>query len=274
MAASEDTYVMGRTEAETRRLQETSVYNELPLRHFLEDSGVRPGMIVLEIGSGAGDVAIAVAKLVGPSGSVLGLDMNAEILRTAEERVRTLGLDNVAFEVADVRQEINLIGEFDALIGRFILIHIAEPAAILKRLLKYVRPGGLVAFQEADLSMGAVSYPRRELFDQFARWQERLLVRIGTERSMGLKLYHTFLDAGLPEPFLRVQATLGNAADGTPEQGAGWLRSVLPLLVQHQIASEQEVEVDTFAARLYAEMMAKRAVIMGAPLVDAWARKR
>src|SRR5437899_1304619 len=118
---AEDTYVLGRSEHETRRLADQGEFHALPLRHFLEDAGVGPEMKVLDVGSGVGDVAIAAAKLVGPSGSVVGVEMNAPLVDTARERARAAGLDNVTFRVADVREPLGQDQEFDALVGRFVL---------------------------------------------------------------------------------------------------------------------------------------------------------
>ena len=59
-------------------------------------------MRVLDIGSGAGDVALVAAELVGPEGEVVGVDMNPEILETARDRVRQAGHRNVKFLAGDV----------------------------------------------------------------------------------------------------------------------------------------------------------------------------
>src|SRR5437016_5059168 len=96
---TEDTYVLGRSEAETQRLMRASRMMDLPLHHLFEDAGITAGMRVLDIGSGAGDVAITAAEVVGPGGSVMGVDMNPAILETAHRRVSELGLANVSFIV-------------------------------------------------------------------------------------------------------------------------------------------------------------------------------
>src|SRR5438128_110207 len=94
-------YLMGQSEEENQRLVEQARILALPLRRFLEDAGIGPGMRVLEIGSGAGDVALVAAELVGPSGTVTGVDMNGALLEKARERARSAGLGNVTFVVGD-----------------------------------------------------------------------------------------------------------------------------------------------------------------------------
>jgi precorrin-6B methylase 2 len=60
-------------------------------------------MRILDVGSGAGDVALLLADLVGPTGSIVGIDTNAEILAVARQRVLALGWTNVSFVTGDVR---------------------------------------------------------------------------------------------------------------------------------------------------------------------------
>src|SRR5215510_2378967 len=97
MDETPDTYVLGRSEAETRRLiLQNQIYGPLT-RRFFQAAGIGPGMKVLDIGSGAGDVALLIADLVGPSGSVVGVEMNESILETARARVESAGWRNVTF---------------------------------------------------------------------------------------------------------------------------------------------------------------------------------
>src|SRR5262249_37265723 len=90
-------YVMGRSEDETRRLEERAKFFEPLTRHFFQDAGICAGMRVLDLGSGAGDVSFLVADLVGPTGSVVGVDVNPDVVRTASTRAHTLGLTHVCF---------------------------------------------------------------------------------------------------------------------------------------------------------------------------------
>ena len=92
MADNERTYTMGRSKEETERLiQQSGLYEGITGR-LLRDAGLFTGMKVLDIGSGAGDVAMAAAQLVGSEGEVVGVDMNPEILETARTRAQAAGL--------------------------------------------------------------------------------------------------------------------------------------------------------------------------------------
>ena len=93
----EDSYPLGRSAAETRRLiLQHQIYGPLT-RQFLVAAGITRGMKVLDLGSGAGEVALLLADLVGPQGQVVGIDANPDILDTARERVNAAGWTNVEF---------------------------------------------------------------------------------------------------------------------------------------------------------------------------------
>src|SRR6186997_1951169 len=121
-ATETPTYTMGRTETETRRLMlQARIYHQLTHR-FLSDAGIVPGMKVLDLGSGPGDVAFIAADLVGPFGEVVGIDMNPAVLDVARSRAQAEGRTNVRFVEGDCRAA-HLPNDFDAAIGRLVLMY-------------------------------------------------------------------------------------------------------------------------------------------------------
>jgi len=60
---------------------------------FLQDAGISRGMKVLDVGTGAGDVALLAAGLVGRDGTVVGIDVNAELIETARARAAAAGFE-------------------------------------------------------------------------------------------------------------------------------------------------------------------------------------
>src|SRR5262249_37801495 len=135
-------YVMGRSADETRRLQDRAKFFEPLTRHLFEDAGIRAGMRVLDIGSGAGDVSLLVGELVGRTGSVLGVDANPEVIRIATSRAEASGSTHVSFRVGDIR-DLELDRDFDAVVGRLVLMYSTDPSATLRSALRFVRPHGL-----------------------------------------------------------------------------------------------------------------------------------
>src|SRR5438874_7493868 len=110
---AERTYVYGQSQGETQRLVQQAQDLDLPLRRAFEDAGISPGMRVLDLGSGAGDVALTAAQFVGEGGSVVGVDRSPPVLETARERAQAAGYHNVTFVAGDLDQEITLDGQFD-----------------------------------------------------------------------------------------------------------------------------------------------------------------
>jgi SAM-dependent methyltransferase len=113
---------------------------------LMEAAAPRLGESVLDVGCGAGGSSFAIAKAVGPEGSVLGVDVSAPLLARAEAERRSRGVGNVAFEQADAQTRRFETGAFDLVVSRFGVMFFDDPAAALANLGAGLRPGGRVAF--------------------------------------------------------------------------------------------------------------------------------
>jgi SAM-dependent methyltransferase len=239
----------------------------------LHDAGLTAGMRVLDLGSGAGDVALLAADLIGPTGQVVGVDRDPEVLTVARARATTAGVTNVTF-VADDLRTVELEGEFDAIIGRLVLMYVPEPVAVLRRLAGRLRQGGSVAVQEYNFSAASFQwYPAMPTWQRFWDWVRATVAQTGMQPLMGYKLAAVFQAAGLPVPHLRLEAPL---IAGDEPSGYAWvadsLRSMLPLAIRFGIATAAEVDIDTLAERLRAETVAHGGVVKTPDLVGAWTR--
>jgi SAM-dependent methyltransferase len=268
-----DSYALGRSTAETRRLiRQAQIYGPIT-RQFLVSAGIGTGMKVLDVGSGAGDVALLLADLVGPRGGVVGVEMNPVILETARARVDAVGWTNVTFLDGDVTS-VALEDDFDAVVGRWVLMYLPDPVAVLRRLLGRLRPGGIVAFQENDFTYPPTTFPPAHLHQQVMRWTTPPPGSPGPDQQMGSKLYRTYLDAGLPEPQLRLDAPVGGGEDWPGyAYVADTVRSLLPMMEQMGVVSAEDVDIETLADRLRAEALELRGVQMLPIVMGAWARK-
>src|ERR1700754_2018869 len=93
--SGDSTYVLGHVDHEIRRLMlQGRLYDDFT-EHVLRLAGLRPGMQVLDVGSGPGDVSFAAARIVGPTGTVLGVDAAPDIVDLARKRAADKGLVNV-----------------------------------------------------------------------------------------------------------------------------------------------------------------------------------
>jgi SAM-dependent methyltransferase len=105
-------------------------------------AGLIPGQRVLDLASGVGDPAIAIARAVGPAGSVLGTDLVEEMLAFAREEATAAGITNIEFRVADAERLDLPPASFDAATMRFGLMFLPDPVACLTRVRSALRPGG------------------------------------------------------------------------------------------------------------------------------------
>ena len=253
------TYTLGRTSHETTRLIEQSrIYGESTQR-LCKRAGITEGMRVLEIGSGAGDVALTLAELVGPTGQVIGVDVNASILDTARQRAANVGMRNVEFIAGDARR-LAFADKFDAIVGRFVLMYMAKPGNAFAKLITHLKPDGIAAFQEPEYTLyPAFLHPDTPLMNQLIRWILDVFTHSGAHLDMGIGLYRAFVDAGLPPPTMHFEAPIGAA-----ETWAGYrymatiFQSLLPLLEKYGLATAKQVDVDTLAVRLREEVLASK----------------
>jgi SAM-dependent methyltransferase len=273
--ANDDTYVMGRSAEEERRLQRQSAWSARPTRQLFADAGIAPGMKVLDLGSGAGDVAMLAAATVGPDGRVIGVDTNPDILETARRRAQEAGHANITFIPGDLRA-VALDDDFDAIVSRLILVHLPDPAAALRDLLCHLRPGGVVTAYEPDFTLLGEAYPPCPLYTRACSWFAQGAGSAGLELAMGFKLHQVFIDAGLGAPQMYVDALAGGSPDFLDDftvYCAESIRSVLPLIVRGGFATEEEVGIETLGARLRDEMLSQGATVRHILFMGAWARK-
>ena len=138
-AASGSSYVLGHADVEVQRLLlQGRLYDDYT-EHALRLAGLRPGMRVLDIGCGPGDVSFIAARLVGPTGTVLGVDAAPEMVELARARAAERGLSAVHFTQAAI-DAIALDEPVDAVVGRLILMHLPDPAATLRHLARSCAP--------------------------------------------------------------------------------------------------------------------------------------
>jgi SAM-dependent methyltransferase len=111
-------------------------------QRLLELSGLRPGQSVLDVGTGLGEPALTAARVVGPAGHVLGIDLSPGMLRVA--RQRSAGLEHVEFRQADVESVDLPPGSFDVVVSRWGLMFVLDRVGAFRRLRDWLVPGGVL----------------------------------------------------------------------------------------------------------------------------------
>lgn len=263
-------YILANREQEQHRLEsQAELFDPLTERVF-NAAGLRPGMRVLDLGSGAGDVAMLAARLVGPDGSVIGVERDPAAVASATARVERAGPSNVRFLEGDAQTLQGLARDFDAIVGRLVLVHLPDPVAALARVNELLRPGGLICFQEADLAYDWAA-PMTPLWTQVRAWFLEALGRAHLPARLGLSLYASFIAAGLPAPELRLECAVTGGAKSATWGWANVVIGVLPLMERLGVTTAAELQPATLAERLLADIRAVDGVVIWPPLVGAWA---
>lgn len=269
MTASKSTshYALGSTDAEHERLIRQARWLTPHSERCFREAGIGPGQRVLDVGSGVGDVALVLARLVGPTGEVLGVERDARSIDRAIGRIAKAGLHNVSFTQADVSQ-VPCDKIFDAAVGRYILMFVSDPASLLRSLLQLVRPGGVLAFQEPDWGSFLENSRSFPLWSAGASLMVETFHRSGTNINLGPQLSQVFQQAGLPEPTMRTDVLAG-AEEWMPDV----LQSLHPRMKQLNLNVEPLGDFHTLSHRLHAEIAAANAQTPLPSLVSAWCRK-
>lgn len=269
-ANSGSAYALGYSHAESERLIRQATQLAPLTERFFRDAGIAAGQRVLELGSGMGDVAMLVARLVGPSGSVLGIERDADSVKFAKARVAEAGLKNVLFSETEILQ-LHAEKQFDAAVGRFILQFLPDPASVLRSLSGAVRPGGIVAFHEPQWQPYIDLLVDLPLSQACAVAVRDTMHASGVRTDGGLSLYRVFQEAGLPAPHMRIEMILGSQP-GFTTWICDLLDSLLPMARQHRIPLDALGELETLSSRVHAEVLAANVAVPWIALVAAWSR--
>src|SRR4030095_11115111 len=263
-------YPLGHTDAEHERLIREAALVAPITERFFREAGIGPGQRVLDLGSGVGDVAMLVARMVGPSGEVVAIERDRNSIAKASARVSEAGFHNVSFNESNVN-EIPHEKAFDAAVGRFILMYLPDPVATLRSISQVVRTGGVIVFQEptwvpvvAHLRALPLWFATASLIDK--------TMRVSANHDMGAELYDTFVEAGLPAPTVRMELPMGKEP-----YLAQWyydtLSSLLPQVEQLHIPVESLGPLNTLMQRLQSEVANSKTVACWFASVGAWCRK-
>lgn len=265
------TYVLGSSDQEIERLDRQSASIEGATRLLLRASGIQPGMRVLDLGTGIGHVAMLLAELVGAQGRVVGIDNNARLLDVAA--LRAAGRPQLRFVEGDVRRWRDE-EPFDAIVGRLILFHLADPVSVLRHHAASLRPEGLLL--ALDFDMGASrAEPTLALVDEALGWAKAAFRHAGANPAIGARLALLLAEAGLAGvQGFGVQGYLAPGDPGGPALLSGVVRTLAPQIVAAGLATPEQIGIDTLEARLAEAVRASGSAILPPTLVGSWGRRR
>jgi ubiquinone/menaquinone biosynthesis C-methylase UbiE len=265
-------YPLGTSDFERQRL----IRQAQKLRPITQDAflaaGIAPGMRVLDIGCGAGDVAMLAGELVGPSGHVLAIDRDPHNLAFARERAAAAGMLHLEFRESDITQFVSQ-EPFDALVGRYILLYIADRIATLAHLLRSVKKGGGIAFIEPDFTVPFRSEPKVPAFSQTSEWAREVMRRSGMNMDSGVALFRIFRALGLADIQMDSRQWVGGSGSDILPLFTAVLRSLSPAIIERGIATAEEIAIDSLEERLADEIRSTGGIVFSYNNIAAWARK-
>jgi len=200
-------YPIESRQSEIERLHVQSAAMAPETEHMLELIGVKDGWSCLDIGCGPGGIAGLLSSRVGPTGHVVGLDMNAGF----SEHARATAPGNVEFKLGDAYGSGLPARAFDLVHMRFVASTAGAPERLLAEARRLARPGGVIALQEPDGS-SLNCYPPHPAWDSLKAAFLGAFRGVGADLELARRLYHVVRQAGLADvqfrPFiLGVRAT-------------------------------------------------------------------
>jgi SAM-dependent methyltransferase len=271
-----ETYYITDTDETIGRLIRDSESRAQDVRDGFHRTDVGPGDTVIEIGCGPIGALLELSDLVGPRGTVVGLDMDPASLRRARVILDRAGRENVrlvhANINADAPRECVEVGPYDAAYCRSVLSHQPDPAATLRRIAALLQPGGyLVAHEPLIDGPQPRSEPPVSEFEQLLRWIRDVGRRHGGSPDVSRHFHAIARQAGFREvsqrAFGRVES---HDARRTIQGEREALVAIRPALVRHAVATASEIGVvldrlaeaerwafEAHVALLYVELVAQ-----------------
>lgn len=269
---SEVAYILGHSEHEIRRLMLQAALLKPITARMLQEAGIESGMRILDLGTGCGDVAMLAAELVGPAGSVVGIDRSDDALAAARERARLAGHSNIRFHRGNAEDFVETV-PFDMAIGRYVLIHQADPSVFIRCAASHVRPGGTVAFHEISLRSVPQAYSSVPIYAQCISWLGAAFADAGAQLDLAKRIAQHFRRAGLKHPSSFCEVPVGADADSPIFSWVSLgLRSLLPHIEATGIATAEEVGIDTLEDRLRAAATVADELTFGPEQICCWAK--
>jgi SAM-dependent methyltransferase len=230
-------------------------------------------MVCLDVGSGGGDVALELARRVGPGGHVLGVDIDDTKLTLARKEAAAAGLSNVEYRRLDVLAD-EIPFEVDVVYTRFLLTHLPDAAGAAASLVRAARPGGHVIVEDIDYT-GSLVYPASDAHRRYCELYTKTARARGGDPDIGPRLPEILRAAGCEQ----LQVTLVQPAALDPSGSGGDIKLAIPLTMENVAEAAvaeglaDREEIDTLIEELY-RLAADPTTLIGFPrIVQAWGRR-
>jgi ubiquinone/menaquinone biosynthesis C-methylase UbiE len=268
-----DRYSLGHAPAEYERLRAQARVWEQVTGRLLDHVALGPGANCLDAGCGPGEVMRLMALRVGPSGRVVGVDVDTRLGEAAQAALHSAGHRQCVFRGHDLNTDEPIPGApFDLVYARLLLFHLPQRVAVLRRLWAAVAPGGHLIVQDYDLR-GVGVLPELDSAEALLRVVSTTMTAAGCDIHAGARLPLLFTQAGIGDPDgTDVTGRIEPLATGRMMLAATY-RSVLPTALAHGITTETDAVASLAAFDRDVTTCGDRPVRWPS-LIGAWKRKQ
>jgi SAM-dependent methyltransferase len=195
-----DGYVLSRSAGEYDRLVIQARRWEPFTDRVLAAAGLGDGMTALDAGCGPGEVMRLMGRRVGLSGTVTGVDIDPEVGAYGLARLRAEEPGDFHFHAANLLSGDPVPGApFDLVYCRFLLLHMDDPLAMVRRLAALTRPGGTLVMMDYVMNTLQIA-PHHPVLERGIEIINGTLAGAGRPLDAGLRLVEWCRAAGLPMP--------------------------------------------------------------------------
>ncbi|MEM7127856.1 MAG: methyltransferase domain-containing protein [Chloroflexota bacterium] len=239
MSKHED-YVLSRTSEEYQRLRVQAKLWEPITARLLQQVGLAPGMRCLDLGCGPGEVMRLMGETVGLTGHVTGVDVDGKVGNEALGILRETTDSQFAFIETDIEATDELPGApFDITFTRLTLIHLKDPVAALRKMMRWTKPEGVVVVQDFDFRTWD-TYPPHDAMNQAIQVASTVMERGGLEPHLGFKLPTYFVEAGLGTPDGSDVSGLLSGFDAVGRMTQAVYNNIFPIAEKMGLADEAQ----------------------------------
>jgi 2-polyprenyl-3-methyl-5-hydroxy-6-metoxy-1,4-benzoquinol methylase len=232
--------------------------------------GIVRGMSCLDVGCGSGAVTRELARRAGPAGRAVGIDIDRTVLELARCEAERDGAWAIEYHEADVLTA-KLAPEYDAIYARFLLTHMADPAAAAARIAAGLRPGGVVIVEDIDFA-GSFCHPSSAAYDRYTELYTQTARARAVDPNIGARLPQLLVAAGCK----RVRVNVVQPAGMTPDGHEGDVKLMTPLTLENIADSSiaeglaTRTEIDSVLDELYRLAFDRTTVLALPRIVQTW----
>jgi len=265
-----DQYLLGYRDAEQDRLERQALELANESAWLFNRVGVLPGMAVAEIGCGPRGCLDMLAGLVGPSGTVTGIERSDDAVARANAFAASRGLTNVAVRVGDGRSTALPRDAFDLVTARLVLVNIPNPEELVGEAVSIAKPGGAVAFHEAMWPLHTTDPPLDAWDRLYAIFQAYADVN-GIDLFIGRRVPRLLRDHGLEDIRSNAITQIYPLGHGRRMLAVDFIENLGSRFVEHELVDVDELT--SLKAELRLHLEDPDTFVISCVFVQAWGRK-